>query len=726
MSKSFSVSRRSFLYGAGLSAAATVISACSSKSKGGNSTTSDNSGGSSSGGSSTAPAKIGGTVGSASKPLPKPSSFNESPALKGKGLPAVEDRLPAEPYVVPHNWVSRGKYGGTLNTTVFGTTGAANANSIREYCYGFSPTRWLNDGLDIGPGCADKWTSNAKATEWTIHFREGLKWSDGQPFSVDDVLFWYYDMAKPGHNAQTIPPDCLSAKGTPCTMTKGADDSTLKISYDAPQPLIPDYLAAWVKGNIGGVHGNGPVWMYPKHYLKQFHPKYNPSVEKSWDQAGGLWEHKADWMQNPDCPTLTGFKCKSFDNNKGVTLERNPYYWVVTKDGDQLPYLDTIQFTVQQNAQAIKLQAQQGSIDFLHGVDNQVDLSDVSTLSKTADSGNYEILLWDSGDGTGSIFYLNYDYIAQDKKYGELFRDKRFRQAISFAFDRKTCNRVLYFQYGEITTGTMSPKAIEFQVNATGKKLYAQWRDSYKNHDVAKAKSLLAEIGLKDTDGDGYVEFPDGSKLVVEIPYSADIADTQAAKDDQLVSNAKEVGLKMVRKPIAPNAWTDSWNNGHLMSHSNWGVGDGPNCLVYPQWIVPLEPSRWAPLEGNWNLLTGTSKQKSEANLKPIDRHPPRMPPSGPVAKLTDLYNQTKLEPDEMKRHQLVWEMFKVHIEDGPFFMGPTANYPQVNVCKKDLKNVPRTKNLALHGFDGPWVVPSPAVYDPECWYWDNPDEHKG
>jgi peptide/nickel transport system substrate-binding protein len=718
MGETMNVSRRTFLYSSAFAAGVAVLGACSSKSSG------DKGGGGGGGGtkksgpaSSSTPGKIGGTVGSAVKPKAIPASFNEAPSLKGKGLPPVKERLPEQPYVVPHNWIQRGQYGGTLNTTVFGSTGAANAGSVREYFYGFSPLRWLNDGLTIGAGAADKWSSNADATEWTIHFRTGLKWSDGHPFSVDDVLFWYHDIATPGHDAQTIPPDCLSAKGTPCKMTK-QDESTLKITYDAPQPLVPDYLAAWVKGNVGK---NGPAWIMPSHYVKQFHPKYNKSVPKSWDAVGGLWEQKADWMRNPDCPTLTGFKCKSFDNNKGVVLERNPYYYVVTEDGDQLPYLDEINFTLQQNAQVIKLQVQQGKVDFLHGVDNQVDLSDVSTFSRFKDKGNYEIVLWDSGDGTGSIFYLNYDYIAHDEKYGKLFRDKRFRQAISLAFDRKTISKTLYYQTGEITTGTMSPKAIEFQVNDTGKSLYKQWRDSYKDKDVAKAKQLLADIGLKDTNGDGYVEFPDGSKLTVEIPYSADIPDTQAAKDDQLVRNAKAIGLRMTRRPIAPSAWGDLWNSGTLMSHSNWGVGDGPNCLVYPQWIVPLEPSRWAPLQGNWNLLTGSPKQKTEANLPPIKRHPPRMPPEGPIKKLTDLYNQTKLEPDEMKRHQLVWEMFKIHINDGPFFMGPVANYPQVNVRSKSLKNVPSTENLALHGFDGPWVVPAPAVYDPECWYWDDP-----
>ncbi|HVX45718.1 MAG TPA: ABC transporter substrate-binding protein [Mycobacteriales bacterium] len=711
-----SMSRRVFLYSSAAAAGSAVLAACSSSSSGGD----NGSGGTQ---SSSAPAdsgtpKIGGTVGSARKPLEAPASYHQAPALKG--LPPIEKRLPDQPLVLPHNWAERGHYGGTMHIPFFGTTGMANASTVREFFYGLSPARYLNDGIDIGPGIADRWSSNKDASVWTVHFRTGLKWSDGELFDVEDILFWYEDIALPGHDAQTPPPDCLSAKGTPCTM-KRVDQNTLRITFDSPQPLMPDYLAAWVKGNIGQ---NGPAWMYPKHYLKQFHPKYNPDVPKSWDATGGLWEQKADWMRNPDCPTLTGWRCKTWNNNSGVTLERNPYYYVVTKDGDQLPYLDTVQISLVQDAQVVKLQVQEGRADFCFGYFNQIDLADVSTLTSAKERGNYKILLWDSGSGTGSVFFLNLDY--PDKKYRDLFNDKRFRRAISHAFDRKTARKTLYFQTGELTTGTMSPKAIEFLAAPDGPKMYRSWRDSAISHDIGKARSLLADIGLKDTDGDGYVEFPDGSKLTVEIPYSADISATEGAKDDQLVSDAKKIGLRMKRRPIPAQSFGVQWANGQLMSFTNNECSDGPNFLVHPQWVVPLDTSWWAPLQGMYYAQLGTPKAHTEKDVDPWKRHPPRRAPEpgSPVDRLTKLYNQTKLEPDEMKRHELVWKMIRIHIDEGPFFMGPVANFPQVMTHNVELKNVPDRDNLAQHGFVNPWIVPCPAVYDPECWFWANPDEH--
>ncbi|HEU4547033.1 MAG TPA: ABC transporter substrate-binding protein, partial [Microlunatus sp.] len=86
-----------------------------------------------------------------------------------------------------------------------------------------------------------------------------------------------------------------------------------------------------------------------------------------------------------------------------------------------------------------------------------------------------------------------------------------------------------------------------------------------------------------------------------------------------------------------------------------------------------------------------------------------------------DLYNRARVEPDRMKQVELVWEIEKLHISDGPFFMGCVANYPQVIVAKTDLRNIPRKENLATGGLVNPWGHPTPAVYDPECFYWENP-----
>src|SRR5262245_37495416 len=132
--------------------------------------------------------------GSETKPMPMPAKFAESPKLtelaKAGTIPALAERLPEKPYVIPHRWVKTGQYGGNLQMIL----GDDPTYAFKEYMYGHSILRFLNDGLDIGPGLAESWESNDEATVWTFHFRKGLKWSDGEPWSTADIMYWWEDM----------------------------------------------------------------------------------------------------------------------------------------------------------------------------------------------------------------------------------------------------------------------------------------------------------------------------------------------------------------------------------------------------------------------------------------------------------------------------------------------------------------------------------------------------
>jgi peptide/nickel transport system substrate-binding protein len=697
------ISRRQLLYASALVASTAAISACSN---GDGDSSSKSSGGSSSGAAS--------GKGSATKPLPKPSKFQQAPNIDSS-LPDVADRLPDNPYVVPHKWVKPGKYGGTLNMVVFSSSGAATADSDREFFYGHSPLRWLNDGADIGPGLAESWESNDDASEWTFHFRKGLKWSDGKPFTTADIMFWWNEFVLAQKMSVTPPDETRSGKGT-LAKFDAVDDTTLKLTFDTPAPLTADRMAAYTNGAIGK---NGAIWVMPSHYLKQFHPKWNKKVGKDWDSIGGPMQTHADWHRNPDCPTMIGYKCKSFNTNKGVVLERNPYYYAVMPNGDQLPYIDEIQISVASDPEAIKLQLQQGSVDFCYGGFNQLGLNDVQGLRDSGKKAETEVLLWDSGSGTGSIFFFNYDYIDDDIR--KLIREPKFRQAISYAFDREAVQKSVYFNTGERTTGTHSPKATEFTINDEGQQVYKQWRDAYVEHNPDKAKQILDELGVKDTDGDGLRELPNGKKLKLRLDYSADQSAEHTAKDNQLVSDLKKVGLSMTRNPIPPQSFDDQWMSGKLMAHTNWEITNVGISLIQPMWLVPIEYSRWAPLEGQWYQQLGTDTNSKETKLNPWKRHPPRMDAEkgGPIAKLWDIYNKARVEPDMMKQIQQTWEIEKIHISDGPFFMGCVTNYPIVIVSKTALGNVPKKENLATGGLCNAWGHPTPAVYDPESFYWE-------
>jgi peptide/nickel transport system substrate-binding protein len=656
-------------------------------------------------------------VGSATAPLPTPATFNESPLLTAQvdagKLPKITERIPAKPYVVPHKWLSRGTYGGALRMNVPSNTDYSNA----EWFYGYSMLRYLNDGRDLGPGLVEKWESNADSSVWTFTLRSGLKWSDGSPATTKDILFWWKDLVLNPDFPMDVPEECKSGKGTVAKLT-ATDDQTFVIAFDAPSPLTAERIAMWVNG-FGCA---GPSWILPSEYCKQFHATYTKGLPKDW--ATVLFPARCTYRLYPACPTLSGFRLAKYSEGRSLLWERNPYYYAVTPDGDQLPYIDRMVMTVVADPQVGKLQIIAGRVDISHGAFNQVDLSDVSTLMKSKEKGNYDVLLWDSGSGTGSILFFCQDY--EDPKYRKLIKEAKFRQALSLAFNRGEALSAIYFKRGEITTGTASPKAIEYLATDDGKTIYKQWRDSFAAYDVEKAKAMLDDLGLIDTDGDGFREFPDKSKLTIRIDLQADAGSEHKQKDQQLVRDWKAVGINTRINPVPPVGFDDQWKLGKYMAHSNWEASDGPNHLLNPAWLIPLEFSRWAPLQGAMYNAKGTPAYTSEADVDPYKRHPPRVMPDkgGPIEKLWDLYDQSKVEPDAVKRQALVFEIIKVHMKDGPFFQGTVANSPRVVVAHNDLRNIPRRENLALNGYVNTWIHPVPAAYDPEAFYWRNPEEH--
>jgi peptide/nickel transport system substrate-binding protein len=719
------LSRRNFLRLSAAAAASTMIAACGGTTE----TPPPAAGAPTAAGAAGAPAATAAGVISApeaatSVPLAAGGKYQEAPALadmvKAGKLPAVDQRLPKKPYVPPEPWLVTGKYGGVMQTSSNQEWGLQHF--MLESQYGHSMLRYLKDGKEIGPGLVESWESNPDASKWTLHFREGLKWSDGQPFSTDDIMYWWNDMINnPDYADQNTPPDeARSGKGTLMKLNK-VDDVTLEMAFDAPAPLTADRLAMWVNGFIG------PRWVAPMHYMKQFHPKYNTAVKDYKDHTT-----KMDAGSNPDCPTLNGWKLKEYVQGQHTIWERNPYYWAVDKEGNQLPYMDGVVMTGFQDKEVQKLAFLAGKVDWDHF--HSLTLSDVSALKQAQPTTKIEPRFWDSGSGTASICFFSYDY--QDEKYRKIFRMPEFRKALSMAYDRATAQKSIYFNTGELTTGTLSPKAIEYNVNDQGKAAYASWRDSADKYDPEAAKALLDKIGMK-AGADGKRTFPDGSPFKITLDYQADAGQETLSKNELLNKNWQAIGIDSSINPHPPQGWDNDWLSGKIMTHTNWEVGDGPNHLVYPQWLVPLEQTRWAPLEGQFYQLRGTPKvsdtlqELAEKDKDPWQRTPPRLEADkgGPIEQLWGIYDKTKVEPDPTKRYQMVWDMIKIHVDQGPFFMGTVANYPRIILVKEGLMNVPTHDDLTkwgLGGFVNPWIHPTPAVYDPETWFFDNPDAHKG
>ena len=128
--------------------------------------------------------------------------------------------------------------------------------------YAHSSLHWTEGGQEVGPGLAKAWEVNDDATIWTLYYREGTRWSDGEPFTVDDVIFWWEDMILNDEHPSSRPSWTMSGDA-PMQLSK-VDDYTLSIQFAGPSPIADIEIAAWVGGGIGtGLDAQ------PRHYMEQ-------------------------------------------------------------------------------------------------------------------------------------------------------------------------------------------------------------------------------------------------------------------------------------------------------------------------------------------------------------------------------------------------------------------------------------------------------------------------
>lgn len=644
----------------------------------------------------------------AAAPAGEMSDTHEAPMLHEKvmagELPPLEERLPAEPLIItPYNEI--GTYGGTWHR--FDTN--VKGDHLAMAMYGYSPVHWVKDGLDKRPGLAKGWEFNEDKTEYTLMFRPGTKWSDGEPFTVDDFLYWWEDMViNPDHT--DVPPDYLISGGETATITK-VDDYTLKFNFAAPAPLFLDRLAMWPNGMVPV----GERLFVPKHYASQFHPKYNTAVTTFEEH-----DQKIDWRVNPEVPVVNPWMPVEYEAGTRLKLERNPYYYAVDTAGNQLPYIDYIDVTYIENLEVSKLRVLAGEQEICGRPCTSQPLSELSVFRDAETTVGLKTQLWDGGGGTGVMVYPNWTH--QDPQKRELYRNRNFRLALSHAIDRDKIQKIVYFGTGEKTTGTMSPKAIEFTSNDTGRQLYEQWRDLAIEYNPDQAASLLDEAGAVDANGDGFRDLPSGDELTLRIDCSAGAMQsrTQSQATEIIKEGWEAVGLKVQVNVVPDEQMTVMQDNSEIDIRGCWGVGDGPNFLVFPNWVVWVDNDRTAPLYGAWYQVRGTEKEGTELELDPLERNPPREEPAegDPAWKLWELYDAARVEPDDAKRLALSQDIIRVHIEQGPFFIGTVGSEVVIVTALDKVGNFPTKDQLGQGGFVGPWIMSYfGAVYPEQMYY---------
>ena len=637
------VSRRQFLQLSALTTASVVAVAC--------------------GAPATAPAPAPESSGASAAPATASGSdavasagkYKEAPMLTemvtaGK-LPAVDERLPVNPRVIPVT-EEIGQYGETWYRVA---VGAGDAGTISNRLSYETLLRWNEDGSGVVPNVAESYEVNEIATEMTFKLRQGLRWSDGEPFTADDLVFFYEDILLNTDLTPSFPNWMKDPKGKPGAISK-IDDFTVKFVFENPYGLFVQMLAGPSSLSITD---------RPKHYLSQFLPKYTDQAkidaaikERNFETLVQLFGDRANW-QNPEQPHIWPWIPVRVPPELPIVAERNPYYYKVDPEGNQLPYLDKLQFDVVEKADLANLKAIAGEVDmqFRHMLWNNFPL-----FVENAETGDYRVMKWALAEGSNCLLHPNMNH--KDPVLRQLFQNKNFRIALSHGIDRNTINELAYSGLGEPRQAALIKESAYYK---------EEYATRYADLDVAKANQLLDEVGLTAKDSEGFRLRPDGQPMTLSIEYAPIFgpwADTVQLISDQW----KAIGIRALPKEEDRTLFSQRGDTGEEMEIGVWIMDRCLTPLIEPWYFYPFKGGTPPSTAAQWYTWYNSGGEQGEE-------------PPAEVKAQYELYDQIKgANPTDLPG--LATQFFDRASEE-LWFIGTVGSLPAVGIVKNNFRNVP-------------------------------------
>ena len=587
---------------------------------------------------------------------PAAADYQETPSLAeavaAGALPPVAERVPAEPLVVAFDRKNAkpGRHGGSIRMLM------AKAKDTRQMVvYGYARLVGYSDKLELEPDILKDYDVQ-EGRIFTLRLRKGHKWSDGHPFTTEDFRYWWEDVA---NNAD------LSPSGPPVTLLADGEKPTVEIlseteiRYTWPSPN-PEFLPALAQA--------APLYIYaPAHYLKQFHEKYqDPEKLKAMYEA----QNRRNWASlhnnvdsaykndNPDLPALEPWVLETAPPAERFVFRRNPYFHRVDAAGLQLPYVDDVIFDIV-SGNLIAAKAGSGDVDLQA---RYLAFKNTPFLKQNEDQYGYVTHLWRTGKGAQLALYPNLN--VQDETWRALFRDVRFRRALSLATDRVEINEVVYFGVALPQNNSMLP----------GSPLYSEEAAmAYATHDLKQANRLLDEIGLK-RGPDGVRILPDGRKAEIIVESAGE--STEESDVLQLVHDSwLKAGIKIYTKPMQREVLRNRIFAGQTQMAIWSGLENGlASAEMSPDELAPTSQQQlqW-PMWGQYLETKGAAGQPADL----------------PEAKaLYDLYVAWRAAPDRPAKRVIWKEMIRLYA-DQVFTIGLVSGSLQPIVADKRLMNVP-------------------------------------
>lgn len=606
-------------------------------------------------------------------------SFQENPAIGdlnaqiqgNPDLPALANRLPSEPLVVaPYEMI--GSYGGTLdalsNATEAGTSDFLSTRHVNL-------VRYSDDLQTIVPNVAKSWSWNDDYTEVTFSLRAGHKWSDGAPFTAEDVKFWYDNIAL-DPNINEKPKDYVLVGGERMTV-EVIDPQTVKFILPAPKPgLIAHFATSFAQG------------FQPKHFLGQFHPDVSADADEKATALGfengydviKAYFGNSDWTDTPSpllnspdkvanmpaavVPTLESFITVA-DTTEGRHYVANPYFFMVDTAGNQLPYINEQDEVYANDNQVRLLKLINGEVDYKT---QSLQLSDAPLLLENQEKGGYSVQL----KPKIAMHAFSFNVTSADEEKRKVFGDFNFRKAMSIAINREELNEVAYFGQGTIQQFTGFSPVPDF--------VDPKWKTFATEFAPDEANSLLDEVGLADADGDGFRDLPNGDPLVLNLQFATQGIAGQVV---ELVGQYwSDVGIKTTVKEVTPDEYRSAQSSNQL-DVGLWEKGQPLGIILGNNelWVPPFENYFAHRVGMLWAEYVDTNGAKG---VKPPEY----------VMQLIEDINAFQSEPVGTDKSNMLGARMVENMTGNLLFIG-TALTPDPIYVNNKLKNVPEFKTAS-------------------------------
>lgn len=611
-----------------------------------------------------------------------PTEFSEAPMLRERvdrgELPPVEERLPLPEYIKVLEPVEEiGRFGGEIRFTQ-GDPGIGEVKMMMAD----TGVRWCRYVRERIPGVFAGWEISEDGRSTTFFLRRGLRWSDGVPFTTEDIRFWWEDLATDEMFPDVIPPGWAFSAGELMTVDF-IDRYTFRFNFAEPHWHVPAFISSgfW----------NWEPMMAPRHYLEQFHPRYNP------DATYEMLAEKRMWWLNSDHPTLFAWQMVELEEGVRAVFERNPFYWKVDTAGNQLPYIDRLIVHIVPEIETRLMKFLAGEVDVTFRAHSPLDLA---TMLDGAEAAGMRYMRGiEEFAGGWPAMIVNQEFVGDDY-VRELLRNKYFRRGLSHALDRDHMNEILWAGLGRPQQGTAVTRISPHVSDPEGLAILKEWEQSHLEYNVELANQLLDQAGLDARDPTTGFRLRADTGEVFE--FMLDIGAWGGAAINEKTAGMLEsfweaVGIKTTLN-FAPDAEIGLRTEEGTYMIRIIHIGGEIDIFLWPGWVTPsgVVSTIW-PISFKYYESGGVRGE----------------PPTGPGETLSELFKKGLAEGDEDVRNRIVWDIMRVHIDEGPFVIGVTGGLPGRTFVRENMRNV------LDFGVLGPWIAQFPGNINPEQWFFE-------